>query len=190
LRNAGCALRVCFAAAFGMPQPRLGQFGHDAAYAKGCSDWSHDCRQHDNAPKKTVPASRRRSLAALVTEATCRAAARKTALRPSTAEPELSMHEPRFAQVQSKDRRSLRNAPPVIGAGSGNRIWGMENVEGMVAHMRCVGCKRFGKLRVSGADEKITGLRSLVRLWCKHCQHQGGFANDWLVLAPLPRACG
>ena len=66
----------------------------------------------------------------------------------------------------------------------------MENVEGMVAHMRCVGCKRFGKLRVSGADEKITGLRSLVRLWCKHCQHQGGFANDWLVLAPLPRACG
>ena len=50
----------------------------------------------------------------------------------------------------------------------------MGNVQfGMVSHMRCTHCKRFGKLSVSGVDEKITGLRSLVRLWCNHCQYRG-----------------
>ena len=164
---------ACVLVSSGMP-PRRGQYGHNAGYAEACSDWGHGCRQQGIALKNLVPAPRRKSLAALVTAASCRSAARKKSLRPSTEEPEWFVNEARFELVQSADQRFMRYAPSVRGVGVGNRVWGMGNVQfGMVSHMRCTHCKRFGKLSVSGVDEKITGMRSLVRLWCKHCQYRG-----------------
>jgi|SouAtlMetagenome_1021521.scaffolds.fasta_scaffold43142_1 hypothetical protein len=166
--------------------PRRGQFGYDAAHAKARSDWGHGSSLRGIALEKLVPAPRRKSLEALVTQANCRAAARKKSLRPATGDREWFRNEARFAQVQSADRKRLRKAPSVKGAGTGNRIWGMFNVQsGMVSHMRCTRCKRFGKLSVSGVDEKITGLRSIVRLWCRHCQYRGRGSQEVGLVAPL-----
>ena len=135
---------LCVLVFSGMP-PRRGQFGHDAGYAEACSDWGHGCKQQAIASEILVPAPRRKSLAALVTEASCRTAARKKSLRPSTEEPEWFRNEARFELVQSADRRFMRCAPSVRGAGVGNRVWGMGNVQfGMVSHMRCTHCKRDG----------------------------------------------